>query len=573
MQIPPRDQRRLLYRVCAVLIAMRAVSIFTIDLNATEVAAAWGLVPDGVHMPGLARLTSAWKGVAGHIAGVLRLPSIAADLATVLVTIAYARLNGWGSLAGLMAGFMLAMAPFGLDEGWRGDGTPLISLGAVGALLLARKALKLGTIGPAIGSGAVIAAMTACSPVTAMLLPAGLYAAVRSVTGPAPRYAVIGGWLGGFVVGIGARAAVGIPLGPGMTLAQHWLADPSLNGAGGALPGGAVEGGLAAFAALSPGGPEHGFSRFLQVLPAPQWRVWTGAALWPLAVVGLARGQVIADPVVPSGAAASSAGGAGAVDGWRSLGVAAPTSPRVLGERDWGPLAIGLLLCCGWVAWASAAASPAGIAEALAIGRPLACLLLGLGLTAFSGMRWGPEELRRRRFVAIIVGVTLLQFAIGGHHVLSTTAADERMAPGKIARFVHGETRAAKVVALGPAGLAVAYKMDPYRTTGHVALASIEPAATGKAVASVLAAGPSFIVLTGDKEAIEDNAFDPAATASAQAARGAGWLAHKELAAADFEVIEDGARFLSWFSVRVYSKQDRGARQVKPQLQPGVPPE
>ena len=297
----------------------------------------------------------------------------------------------------------------------------------------------------------------------------------------------------------------------------------------------------------------------------------TSAALWPLAVVGLWRGQVLADPVIPRGPAVSSAGGAGAADGWKSLGVAVPTSPRVLGERDWGPLLLGTLVPAGWVAWASVHGRPDGVTEALAIARPFACLLLGLGLTALAGMRIGAEDGQRKRFVAMMIAFTLLQFGLGGHHVLLTTRADDRVAPHKIASFIRAEAPAAYTIALGAAGLAVAYKLDPWRSSPRVVTASIDPKAASEAVAAALEATATHVVIVGDKDAIEGSAF--AAGATNEAARGAGWLMHGQLTSEGYGVIEDGARYLSWFSVRIYEKGDTGGgMQVRPQLHPGVAP-
>ncbi len=573
LQIAPRDQRRLFFRVCAVLIAMRAVSIFTVDLNATEVAAAHGLAAENGMLPVLARLTAGWMDICGHIAGMLRLPSISADLAVLLLVLAYCRLNGWGTLSGLLSGFMLAMQPFGLDEGWRADGTPLLSLGVISALLLARRGLKEGRIGPAIGSAVVIAITALITPLVGLLLPAGIYAALRSVTGNKQKYVVIGGWVAALVAGVGARIALGQPLSPQATLAESWLANPSLNAAGGALPDTALGGLFAAFEALSPGGPSGSFAAFLQTSPAPDWRMWGSGLMWLLAAVGLWRGQVMADPVVPKRPAVSPTTGAGAGDGWRSLGVAVSTSPRLLGERDWAPLLLAVVVPCCWVALAAIKGEPAGVVEALAIARPFACLLLGLGLTGFAGASMGPEQLQRRKFVVVMVMATLAQFALGGHHVLQTTRAQERLAPFKIASFVGEEAHGGHVVALGAAGLAVAYKLDPYLTSKTVARVSVDPSAASKATAVAIAAGAPAIAVTGDKGVIEGSAFSQGSAASNDSNQGAGWLIHRQLTAANYELAEDGARYLSWFSVRVYLRADSNAGiQIKPQLAPGVSP-
>jgi len=576
MQIPPRDQRRLLYRVVAVLIAMRAVSMFTVDLSATEAAAAHALGADGGAAPMLSRLAAAWFAVAGHVAGALRLPSLVADLGLVLLALAYARRNDWGTLTGLLTGFVLAMAPLGLEEGWRADGTPMLSLLVLGALLAARIGLKLGQLAPAVGSAVLVAIAMVISPVTAVFVPAGLYAALRSVTGAGPRYAVMGGWLIAVGVGLGVRVAVVGDPGPLASLPLSWLADPELNGAGTGLPAGPFDALLGVLAAVSAGGPTGAIAALIEQLPAPSWRLWSGLALWPLALIGLLRGQVMADPIVRPGGIASSEGGAGARDGWRALGVSAPTAPRLVGERDWMPLLLGVLGPAGWVAFATVRDDPAGIPEAIAVARPFAALLLGLGLTAVAGLRGAgaaDPTAERKRFVGAMVAFTLLQFALGGHHVLQVTAAAERIAPHKIATFIRSEIGTSPVVGVGPTGLAVTYRLDPYRGLKNMRNVSAKPAAVSDAVAALLADKPRAIGLCGDFGALQQDAFDAAVEVGA--GKGAGWLADRQLTAAGYELMEDGARYLGAFSVRLYARgggSGSPAIQVKPQLGPGRAP-
>lgn len=564
MQIPPRDQRRLLFRVVAVLLAMRAVSILSVDLNATEVTSAHGLGFQGGSPPALSWLVNAWFGVAGHVAGVLRLPSLVMDLALVLLTVRYARRNNWGTLVGLYAGFVLAMAPLGLDEGWRADGTPLMSLLALGALFLARSGLQMGQVVPAAASSLLVLAASFVSPVGALLVPVGLYAAVRSVTGPPAKWTVAAGWTVAAAAGIGAHSAVWGTATPLETLALGWLADPSLNGTSAGLPIGPLDGFVGALAAVSPGGPSDALAGLLEVLPAPEWRIWLGVALWPLALGGLLRGQVMADPPVPKGGAVSAADGAGARDGWRSLGVAVPTAPRLVGERDYMPLLLGVIGPAGWVAWATSSGDPAGIPEALALARPFAALLLGLGLTGLSAMTWRPSTdgvSDRRRFVLAMITFTLLQLGLGGHHVLMTTASPDRVAPHKVATFIRSEIGAQPVLAVGPIGQAIAYKLDPYRADKTVVRASLRAMKAASALEHLLAAKPNFLAVCGDR-----GAFDSESIAAGELT--VGLLLDRGLQDAGYEVMQDGARVLGNMAVRVYERDAGGGQQIKPQLGP-----
>gem|GEM_PF-4800602 len=575
MQIAPRDQRRLLYRVCAVLIAMRVVSIFTVDLNGLEVSAAHGLgavAPLGLGgVPVLGKIVSAWMHISGHIAGVVRLPSIALDLALLLIAVGYARLNGWGTLVGLLSGMFLALAPFGLDEGWRADGTPLMSVLALSALFQARKGIKLGQTAPSFVSAGLLAAATAISPVAALLLPAGLYTAMRSVTGPKPKYTLAAAWIVAIGVGIGLRLVVADGMPPQASLAAAWLADARFNGADIALPDGALDGFFEALIALSPGGATGELAASLQLHEAPAWRVWLGATLWPLALAGLFVGQVIADPAIPKRAAVSDSAGAGAADGWRSLGVAVPTSPKILGERDYMPLLLGMLVPCGWVAWACARSNPAGIPEALAIARPCCALVLGLGLTGLAGARFGAEDHQRRRFVATMVAVTLVQFALGGHHVLVGTSSMQRIAATKVAVFINEEVSPlgdkGAVIALGPHGLEVAYKLDPYQSADRVARSTTRPRDAAQIAEKLLEKPRSVIAVTGDRDAVEANGI------AIGGGQGAGMVIDRLLHTRGYTIEEDGARYLEAIAVRVYRHDGpTGGIAIKPQLAPGVAP-
>ena len=73
------------------------------------------------------------------------------------------------------------------------------------------------------------------------------------------------------------------------------------------------------------------------------------------------------------------------------------------------PLLLVVLGAAGWVAWAAHQGDPRGVTEALALARPCAALMLGVGLTGFA-MRFddGDPAQVRKRFVLIMVSLAMV---------------------------------------------------------------------------------------------------------------------------------------------------------------------
>ncbi|MCO4761197.1 MAG: hypothetical protein KC502_06820 [Myxococcales bacterium] len=564
MTIDPKDLRRLVIRVVAVTLALRALHLFSVDMGGGEVAAAWALPAEGHSTPVLHLLLSAWRQICGGFAALVRTPALVADVALPLVAVAYARANGWGTLSGLVAGMILAVAPFGLDEGWRADGSPWLGLLAFAALWQLRVGLRRGET-KAIGWSTLLLFFAALfSPMSLLVLPAGLYAIARSVTLARPRQVGAVGWLAAAAAGTVSSFSMTGAWMPGLDLASDWLAHAATNG--GAPPLSAASG-WDAFVTLSPGGATGGIATLVDAPSAPMWRILAGAALWPLALIGLWRG-VVREDARPTQDAVSNAAGAGAADGWRSLGVAHSTVPRTLGERDVMPLLIPLIGAVAWASWAGMRSDPAGVADALAIARPFVAMFLGLGATAFALMPLGGEELASgRRAVPILVLVALLQFGLGAHHTYVGVQDKGRMASTKVARFVAGNvSRGGDVLTLGIGGLQVAWRLAPWPDLERVYRTSAAVPASSAALAKRLKNKPRRLVLVGDRWALEPQ----------EGAGGDGAVSalHQRLTKAGYRLVEDGHRVLAHLSVRVYGAGEAAPEPsvVRPQLFPGKAP-
>ncbi len=570
MTVHPRDLRRLIVRVVAVTLTLRAVHLFSVDLGPAEVAAAWALPADGHTAPLLHRLLNGWRALSGGFAGIVRLPALVADTALPLVAVAYARANGWGTISGLLAGLMVAVAPLGLDEGWRADASPWLALLTFAALWQLRAGLRQGVVRPVAVSGGLYGLAVALSPLSALVLPAGLWASARSVTGALPRRVALAGWTLATAAGLGAHAALTGGVAPGLDLASGWLSFALSNGGLPELPA-PLDGAWQALAAVSAGGPLGGLATLLDSAPAPLWRTVVGLALWPVAALGLWRGLVREDPG-PESAAVSDTGGAGAADGWRTLGVARNTAPRRLGERDWAPLLLPVIGAAAWCAWAGSRGDAAGVTDALAVARPFAAMLCGLGLTAFAFTPRGDEDLApAKRAVPVLVFLALLLFGLGAHHTFEGTRLPSRMAPGKVARFAAGTgevNRGGQVLALGLGGLQVAWRLGPWPDLRGITRAASASLQADAALAEVLAAKPRRLVVVGDRWALEEGAavIAPGAT---------GKRLHRRLDKAGYSIVPDGHRYLDRLSVRVYGQGDSEPRDpatINPQLYPGQAP-
>ena len=260
MTIDPRQLRRLLIRVCAVTLAMRAVSMFSVDVSAAEAATLLGLTPDGEPGSLISALMAGWGAMAAGIRGVVRAPMVVCDVVLVLLALAWTRISGWGSLAGLLTGMVLAMTPFGLDEGWRADGTALISVLALLPLVWLRLGLRDGAMLHIALSALALALGALLSPMVLLVLPVGLLLGARTVTGAGGRIAALVGWPLAAIAALAIRHMWLGDAGPQLSLAGAWLADGALNGGRHSVaqsPGMAFAEGLAA---LSAGGPTGGLA-------------------------------------------------------------------------------------------------------------------------------------------------------------------------------------------------------------------------------------------------------------------------------------------------------------------------
>ncbi len=568
MTIDPSQLRRLLIRVCAVTIAMRAVSMFSVDISAAEAATLLGLSPEGEPGSLISALMAAWGGLAAGIRGVVRAPMVLCDVALVLLALSWTRISGWGSLAGLLTGMVLAMTPLGLDEGWRADGTALISVLALLPLVVLRLGLRDGALLPIVGSALLLGIGALLSPMVLLMLPVGLLLAARTISGQTGRVAALLGWLGAAGLALAARHLWLGELGPQVSLAGAWLADGALNGGRPTLPDAPLKAFGEGLAALSAGGPVGGTASWLEIQPAPTWRLIIGLVLWPLAAWGFWSGRVQPDAPAQQQAVSESQG-AGAADGWRALGVGGLSITRELGERDWLPLLTGTFAAGGWLAWAAWQGQPHGVDQALAVGRPLAGLLLGVGLCGFAGRAGFATRPARKRFVFMMVGAALLVFGLGAHHFYMGSQSLNRIAARKVARYAGEEMAGSgRLICLGPAGLAISWTLDPLAAYDRIERSAVAPRSASKALAAALASKAAPLVLAGERQPMEGKVIQGKALGQGPL----GTLLHAQLADADYELTEDGHRYLAGVSVRVYAPPDRSAGTIKPQLYPGQAP-
>ena len=543
MTIHPKDLKRLIVRVVAVTVALRAVHLFSVDLNALEVAAAWALPAEGHAVAPLHLLIAAWREVCGGVAGLLRAPTLIADAALPLLAIAYARASGWGTLSGLMAGLVLAVAPLGLDDGWRADGSTLIAALAFAGLWQLRLGLRRGKVLAVALSVLCWAAALGLNPVALVVTPAALWLIARSVAMPQVKAVAAAGWL------LSALAGWALGGGASLDLASAWIQDSALNG-GRVIWTGSVTDLFAVARAWGPAGASGAVATLFDTAAAPSWRLWLGDAVMIAAAVGLLIGRVQEDPS-PAAAEQDS--------GWKSVGVTHNTAPRVLGERDWAPLLLPPLTTLAWAWWTP---DVAGVADALAVARPFVAVLIGLGLTALCLKPWGAEELASaKRAVPSLVALALLLFGFGAHHTWVGTQRPSRMAPGKVARFVASYTAdSGQVLCLGLGGLEIAWRLGPWPTLPRVSRTPSEPVSAQAALDESLRKRPKWLALAGDKWALESPSLGGALSAS--------------LSKRGYTLVEDGHRHLDRLGVLVleFGGQEPAPSAVRPQLYPGKAP-
>lgn len=561
MIVPARDLHRLVIRVTVVTLALRAVSMFSVDPYASEVLAM--LPPATLPAEPGRLLLSAFTALGGGFAAVGRVPTVLAELAIVLAIVGYARAAGFGTLAGLLAAAITAMAPLGIELGWRAGGSALApALGLVG-LWLVRGGLRRGQMLRAVGSALPFAAACALTPAALVLLPSALWLALRAAAMPAVRGAAAGGWLAAGGLGVAAYAAVaGAPL-PLTGDVAAWMLQPALGYDASPLTG-PVDAALAVLGSVSPGGAVGVVAALGELPAAPLWAVVLGALLWPLAALGMARGLLREDPAAAA-PALSSAAGAGAADGWRSLDVGYATAPRALGERDWLPLLLPALSAAAFAALQASRGEAGGIVEAVSVARPTTALLLGVGAAAAALRPAMLEEERgpgHRRATMALIGLALLIFGLGGQSLLARNQDVGRSAARKVALFSADElSGSGEALLIGRGGLRVRWKLLSGRASNRLHVVAPYAEACVARLTEVLGRRPPAVVLSGDVEALGEQAA-------------LGTLLDRQLRDAGYLLAEDGHRFLADLAVRVYRREADPVdpATVTPQLAPGVAP-
>lgn len=579
MTIDPKDLKTLLVRVTLITLAVRAVPLLSSDLGPGEAAAAMGLGADGLSMEPIAQLWRAWLHAAGGVGLLVRLPALLADLSLPLLAILFARAAGWGALAGLVAGLVLAIAPLGIEAGFRADGGAIYAALALGALGLLQRGLAQCDLRWVVASALLLAAgLTLAAPLM-LLVPVGMTIAQLALVERRVRLTAVGTWLGAAVVAtLGRWLALGHLL-PEATRTDHWLAQTALTSDGGTWASAApLTAGLDALAAISPAGAAGAVAGQLQMPAAPLWALALAAVLCLLAGAGVALGRVQADPSPARVPAVSTEQGAGAADGWRTLGVGGMLNvPRQLGLRDWLPLALGAITVALDVALAAQRHDAAGLFARLAVGRVCVALLLGVGLTAWAMPRNGgseSENLRlRRRFNLTLALSSLAIFALGAAHLLAWTRSVDPLAPHRVAQFAreHMEDHGA-LLTVGPRGLAVAFLLDPLGNQARVRVASLEPADAKAHLAMLLRQGPAAVVLAGDRDALgetgQGQAPRPDLARLSESLRAM-------LEASGYRTLDDGHAYLGQTAVAAFTRAPAEVpdpASVRPQLGPGLAP-
>ncbi|MSP93515.1 MAG: hypothetical protein EXR79_17275 [Myxococcales bacterium] len=604
MTIDPRGLRTLLIRVTVITLAVRAAPMLGTDLGPGEVAAALGLGADGLSAEPLALGWRGWTLETGGTAFLARLPALVADLALPLLAVGYARAAGWGAIAGLLGGLVLAVAPLGIDSGFRAGGASLLAALALGGLVLLRTALRDGDPLRAMASGGLIAAGGFLAPPVLLLVPGGLYLAARSVAIPAVRWTGLVAWAAALAV-LGVRAALGLGFVPAPNRVSAWLTDPALA----AQPSGwheisAYDAAIQAVAALLPSGPWGTLSAQLDIAAAPLWALGLAVMLVVLAVLGIARGVVWPDPpplakVIESPLRARNDHTAPATvadtigddtaevidpqgqGGWRTLSVLSVPLPRELGDRDWLPLLLPVLGAVAWVALAAVNDVADGVNEALAAARPAAALLLGVGLAAFvlprtgsksaqgTATATGPEPISLRRSHLGLGAVALAVFGLGAVHLLQHVRSPDRMAARKVARFASESfDPSTAVLGLGPRALPVAVLLDARLDGPRLRLSPpTVPDATAHLV-ELLRKRPTRVVLIGDRDALGDTGTGNPARPTMAAVRAS---LDETLQINGLHPVDDSHRFLGGTAVVAYAREDTELSDpaiIRPQLAP-----
>jgi len=579
MTIDPKDLRTLLVRVTLVTLAVRAVPLLSSDLVPGEAAAAMGLGPEGLSAEPLAQLWRAWLHASGGMGLAARLPALVADLLLPALAVVFARAAGWGAIAGLMAALVFAIAPIGIEAGFRIDAGALPAALALAALVLLQRGLTNNEVRRIALSAVVLCASGILAPTLLLVAPVGLCLAALALGARRTKTAALVSWGLAALLAAGGRAWLLGHFLPEATRAEHWLAASHLSGDGGAwLRVAALPAALQALATMGPAGAQGELAAQLQMPAAPLWSLVLTLALAGVAAAGLALGRVQADPSAPTQIPASEAGGAAAADGWRTLGVGgALTVPRALGLRDWLPLLLGVILAAADVGVAAQRGDPSSLFARLAVGRVCFALLLGVGITAWAMPSSGgsPSELvrRKRRFNFTMAAAAAAVFGLGALHLMQWTRSVDPLAPRRVAQFARDQmAQDGALLALGPRGLSVAFLLDPLANQQRVRVASLDPAEAKAHLAMLLRRGPEVLVMAGDRDALGETGTQQAQHLAllrlAASLRGM-------LEASHYQAVPDGHAFLGQTAVAAFTRATQDAADpsvVRPQLVPGVAP-
>ena len=598
MTIDPKDFRTLLIRLALVTAALRAAPLFTADFSPSEAALALGLGAQSVSTEPLGQLAQHWSAVTLAAAGLWRLPALLLEVALPLLAIGYARVAGWGSLTGLVAGLALALGPWAMQASHRVGNGSLTAVLALLALILLRGGIKAGDVRRIGASALPLLALALLAAPGLTVVPAGIYVIWRAVADDRTRAIAAGCWLGAPALGLTVRWLWLGYLVPEIDFAgAAWLvplaAEPSGWAQAGALGGGAQ---LAVLA--SPMGPTAALAAQLDLVPTPWWNVALGAGLLVAAVYGAATGLVHADPprvviaarrpVAPKPDAAEdaddedeqAASGAAAPDRWRSLGVTLPAAARELGDRDWGPPLVALAAAAAYAGQAAARGVADGLVDAAAVARVAIALALGAGLaglaTPRSTISASGEPRTQRRSYVMLGAMALLLFATGAWHLLVQTQSIERLAPRKVAHYAKDASLDAAAVgqghaaflAIGARGLPVAVQLDPSGASKQLRVSAAEAGVAAANLIALLYAAPTAVVLFGDAAALgarEDAGLDQKAVLR---------TLDRTLQLAGFSEVADSHRLLGSTAVVVYNRPHSATDRatIRPQLQPGVAP-
>ncbi len=585
MTIEPKDLRTLLIRLALVTIALRAAPMFTADLGPSEAAAALGLAGDGVSSEPWLVLARIWNTATAGQAGLLRLTSLAAELSLPLLAVGYARVAGWGTLPGLIAGLALALAPWTMQAGHRFGAGGLVAAGALLALLLLHGGLKERHLPRIAASGAVVLLLGLLASPALVIVPAGLYGVVRSLVEPRIKVQATAAWLLAAVLGLAGRlATVGYVLPQGDAATSWWGAAQAGENAGWASTSPLLAAGQLLECA-SPLGPQGALARLLDGVETPLIWLVAGAAVVLLAAVGTWRGLVQADPPVvrqvlrsPLARDDDEQGGAAARDGWQTLGVALPNLPRALGDRDWAPPLVAALGAAAVAGWLAQRGTGNGVVEALAVARIGVALPLGAGLAALAlpakSLSESSELLVKRRAYWTLGAVALALFAVGAWHLLAQTERVDRIAARKVARFARDSAAemangSSAFLAVGPRGLAVASQLDPLAAWPRLRRAQAEAGDAAAHLTMLLQQKPGAVLLLGDRAALgADAEASPDQLAVLR-------TLDKTLKLSGFVEVDDSHRQIGATAVIAYQPAGVSSgdpRTVRPQLAPGVAP-